>query len=229
MKHPGQRTWCYSVGGGDTYHHCIVDKAVHYKLSGDKNPASGSICSIFTVEYATYRSWGWNLVTIKLIVDGFVHDSSGDMCYLQQGNSVYVVLENFIARRSAVWPGTLCTLTSSPGEVIAISGDTITGEVIGVSGDNLIGEYDLLSISIKRCEQGLNEQVLPHFMVPEMGQAIFQQDGAPPHFANPVKRVLNDNLHDHWIAINGAPETHQQSKTHLTQDGILMRPRSKEL
>ncbi|KAG8332664.1 hypothetical protein J6590_017888 [Homalodisca vitripennis] len=32
-----------------------------------------------------------------------------------------------------------------------------------------------------------------------MDQAIFQQDGAPPHFANPVKRLLNDNLHGRWI------------------------------
>jgi hypothetical protein len=48
----------------------------------------------------------------------------------------------------------------------------------------------------------LNEQVLPHLTVPEMNQAIFQQDGAPPHFANPVKhpaRLLNGNLHGRWI------------------------------
>ncbi|KAG8312252.1 hypothetical protein J6590_026697 [Homalodisca vitripennis] len=32
-----------------------------------------------------------------------------------------------------------------------------------------------------------------------MDQAIFQQDGAPPHFANPVKRLLNDNLHGRYI------------------------------
>ncbi|KAG8278313.1 hypothetical protein J6590_023761 [Homalodisca vitripennis] len=41
----------------------------------------------------------------------------------------------------------------------------------------------------------LNEQVLPHFTVPEMDQSIFQLDGAPPHFLNPVKGLLNDNLH----------------------------------
>lgn len=43
-----------------------------------------------------------------------------------------------------------------------------------------------------RFEQVLNQHVLPHFMVPEMGQAIFQQDGAAaaPNFANPVKRLL---------------------------------------
>ncbi|KAG8329784.1 hypothetical protein J6590_078923 [Homalodisca vitripennis] len=32
----------------------------------------------------------------------------------------------------------------------------------------------------------------------EMDQAIFQQDVAPPHFANPVKRLLNDNLPGRW-------------------------------
>ncbi|KAG8254236.1 hypothetical protein J6590_011933 [Homalodisca vitripennis] len=48
-------------------------------------------------------------------------------------------------------------------------------------------------------EQVLNGQVLPHFTVPEVDQAIFQQDGALPHFANPVKRLLNDNLHGRWI------------------------------
>ncbi|KAG8333975.1 hypothetical protein J6590_099674 [Homalodisca vitripennis] len=45
-----------------------------------------------------------------------------------------------------------------------------------------------------RYEHVLNEQVLPHFTVSEMEQAIFQQDCAPPHFANPVKRLLNDHL-----------------------------------
>lgn len=45
----------------------------------------------------------------------------------------------------------------------------------------------------------LNEQVLPHLTVPEMNQAIFQQDGAPPHFANPVKQLLNGNLRGRWI------------------------------
>ncbi|KAG8301439.1 hypothetical protein J6590_053512 [Homalodisca vitripennis] len=40
-----------------------------------------------------------------------------------------------------------------------------------------------------RYEQVLNEQVLPHFTVPEMDQAIFQRDGGP-HFANPVKRLM---------------------------------------
>ncbi|KAG8331579.1 cytoplasmic linker associated protein [Homalodisca vitripennis] len=50
-----------------------------------------------------------------------------------------------------------------------------------------------------RYEQVLNEQVLPYFTVLEVDQAIFQQDGAPPHFANSVKQLLNDNLHGRLI------------------------------
>ncbi|KAG8273773.1 hypothetical protein J6590_014412 [Homalodisca vitripennis] len=32
-----------------------------------------------------------------------------------------------------------------------------------------------------------------------MDQAFFQQYDASPHFTNPVKRFLNDNLHGRWI------------------------------
>ncbi|KAG8310802.1 hypothetical protein J6590_056640 [Homalodisca vitripennis] len=63
--------------------------------------------------------------------------------------------------------------------------------------------YDISDSTMtgNRYEKVLNEQVLPHFTVPEMDQAIFQQDGAPPHFANPVKRLLNNNIHGRWIGL----------------------------
>ncbi|KAG8242584.1 hypothetical protein J6590_062482 [Homalodisca vitripennis] len=66
---------------------------------------------------------------------------------------------------------------------------------------NGVLSYDISHSTMtgNRCEQVLNEQVSPHFTVPEVDQAIFQQDGAPPHFANPVKRLLNDYLHCRWI------------------------------
>ncbi|KAG8289711.1 SPRY domain-containing SOCS box protein 4 [Homalodisca vitripennis] len=47
-------------------------------------------------EDPAHRSWGWDLVTTKLMVDGFVHDGSDNKCYpLQQGSSLYVVPDKF--------------------------------------------------------------------------------------------------------------------------------------
>ncbi|XP_046674690.1 protein gustavus-like [Homalodisca vitripennis] len=47
-------------------------------------------------EEPAHRSWGWDLVTTKLMVDGFVHDGSDNKCYpLQQGSSLYVVPDKF--------------------------------------------------------------------------------------------------------------------------------------
>ncbi|KAG8276594.1 hypothetical protein J6590_062204 [Homalodisca vitripennis] len=52
--------------------------------------------------------------------------------------------------------------------------------------------YDISDSTVigNRYEQVLNEQVMPHFIIPEMNQAIFRQDVAPPHFTNPVKQLI---------------------------------------
>ncbi|KAG8289279.1 hypothetical protein J6590_107785 [Homalodisca vitripennis] len=43
-----------------------------------------------------YRSWGWDLVTTKLFVDGVVHNGEGDRCYpLQQTEERYTVPDKF--------------------------------------------------------------------------------------------------------------------------------------
>lgn len=42
-------------------------------------------------------------------------------------------------------------------------------------------------------------QVLAHYKVLEMGEAIFQQYGVSHHYANSVKQFLNNNLPGHWI------------------------------
>ncbi|KAG8297456.1 hypothetical protein J6590_077180 [Homalodisca vitripennis] len=46
-------------------------------------------------EDPAYRSWGWDLVTTKLMVDGFVHDGSGDRCYPLQQDSMIAVPDKF--------------------------------------------------------------------------------------------------------------------------------------
>lgn len=66
---------------------------------------------------------------------------------------------------------------------------------------NGVLSYDISDSTMTgtRYAQVLNQHVLPHFMVPEMNQAIFQQDGASPHYANPVKQLLNEHLRGRWI------------------------------
>ncbi|XP_046683538.1 protein gustavus-like [Homalodisca vitripennis] len=47
-------------------------------------------------EDSQYRSWGWDLVTTKLFVDGVVHNGEGDRCYpLQQTEERYTVPDKF--------------------------------------------------------------------------------------------------------------------------------------
>lgn len=50
----------------------------------------------------------------------------------------------------------------------------------------------LMAFQTDRYEQVLNRQVLPHFILPEMGQAILQQEVASPHFRFSVKQLLNN-------------------------------------
>ncbi|KAG8249318.1 hypothetical protein J6590_022303 [Homalodisca vitripennis] len=49
-----------------------------------------------------------------------------------------------------------------------------------------------------------------------MDQVIFQQDGVPPYFANPIKRLLNDNLYDCWIGRGTAPRSPTKQAAPLT-------------
>ncbi|KAG8335095.1 SPRY domain-containing SOCS box protein 4 [Homalodisca vitripennis] len=73
-------------------------------------------------EHSKYRSWGWDLVTTKLMMDGFVHDGSGDRCYpLQQGNIVYVVPDKFHVVLD-MSDGTLSFIVNGKWLGIALSG-----------------------------------------------------------------------------------------------------------
>lgn len=36
-------------------------------------------------------------------------------------------------------------------------------------------------------------------MAPDMNEAIFHQDDASPHYANPAKQLLRDSLYERWI------------------------------
>lgn len=58
--------------------------------------------------------------------------------------------------------------------------------------------YDISgnTMSGNRYEQVLNQHdVLPRFMIPEMDLAIFKQDGAAPHFANPFKQFIHSSIY----------------------------------
>ncbi|OZI14484.1 hypothetical protein CE195_08405 [Sodalis-like symbiont of Philaenus spumarius] len=45
----------------------------------------------------------------------------------------------------------------------------------------------------------LSNHIVPHLSQPEMKDVFFQQDGAPPHYANVAKAVLDQNLPNRWI------------------------------
>ena len=45
----------------------------------------------------------------------------------------------------------------------------------------------------------LQRRFLPQLSRIERRQAIFQQDGAPPHYARCVRKFLDDNFGDRWI------------------------------
>ena len=51
----------------------------------------------------------------------------------------------------------------------------------------------------------LNEHVIPFFEA-DFDEFIFQQDGAPAHYANSVRNLLNENLPGKWIGRRGAIE-----------------------
>ncbi|KAG8337320.1 hypothetical protein J6590_026285 [Homalodisca vitripennis] len=62
-----------------------------------------------------------------------------------------------------------------------------------------------------------------------LGQVINEQkwikqssnkDGAPPHFANPVKRLLNDNLHGRWIGRGTRHEHRHPSPLQTAQQQV---------
>ena len=54
--------------------------------------------------------------------------------------------------------------------------------------------------------QLIENDFYPQFMVlNNSSQIVFQQDGAPPHWAIPVQDRLNDNLPNRWIG-GGNPD-----------------------
>ncbi|KAL4494420.1 hypothetical protein ABPG72_019830 [Tetrahymena utriculariae] len=52
----------------------------------------------------------------------------------------------------------------------------------------------------------LNETVVPYFKKKGNEQLFFQQDGAPPHFSNDARNILNTQLQYRWIGRGGPIE-----------------------
>ncbi|KAG8299948.1 SPRY domain-containing SOCS box protein 4 [Homalodisca vitripennis] len=73
-------------------------------------------------EDSQYRSWGWDLVTTKLFVDGVVHNGEGDRCYpLQQTEERYTVPDKFHVVLDMT-DGTLSFIVNSKWLGTALSG-----------------------------------------------------------------------------------------------------------
>lgn len=79
----------------------------------------------------------------------------------------------------------------------------------GLNGDQILGPifFDTTVTGDSYLSDVLATTVFPYFEQQDDGnELIFQQDGAPPHYANVVRAALNDKLEGRWLGRRGAIE-----------------------
>lgn len=74
----------------------------------------------------------------------------------------------------------------------------IVWALVGYEG---IVKYEILerTVNTDMYQDIIENNVIPFFTRRRNGNLLFQQDGAPAHFANRIKNILNDQLDRRWI------------------------------
>ncbi|KAJ9582285.1 hypothetical protein L9F63_003414 [Diploptera punctata] len=72
----------------------------------------------------------------------------------------------------------------------------------GLLGMRILDE----TINGDRYSDILRQIVLPVMQSAEHEQCLFQQDGAPPHYAIAVREILDDHLQNRWVGRRGPIE-----------------------
>ena len=62
------------------------------------------------------------------------------------------------------------------------------------------------TMNAERYCQVLRDHIIPHFDVPEMKEALYQHDGAPAHYSNAARQILDNLLPGRWIGRRGPME-----------------------
>lgn len=100
----------------------------------------------------------------------------------------------------------------SPENTIWFSGDKQQGAQrvmvwCGICNGQVIGPFFFPhTVNGETYLQMLKNELVPALSVLNDGPTWFMQDGAPPHYATPVRQWLNENFPDKWIGRRGPVE-----------------------